>query len=279
MPVGRSLHIGLNRVDPAQYDGWDGALRGCINDANDMQALAKQLGYQTTQLLDQEATAANVTAAISAAAEALTPGDVFLLTYSGHGGQVPDTSGDESMADPGEFGERDDEYDETWVLFDRMLIDDELYELYRKFAPGTRVVVLSDSCHSGTVTRGETEGPGGDVVSRRIPLSVEDATYRAHQAMYDGIQRSMPPSQGTDSIGANVQLISGCMDNQVSQDGRRNGLFTTNFLKVWDAGNYAGSVRKLRSTIVRHMPSDQTPNFYVIGNRNRTLERANALRI
>ena len=32
----RSLHIGMNFVDPTKYGGWDGALSGCVNDANAM---------------------------------------------------------------------------------------------------------------------------------------------------------------------------------------------------------------------------------------------------
>ena len=41
MPKGRSLHVGLNAVDPGQYEGWDGTLRGCENDANDMKVIAE----------------------------------------------------------------------------------------------------------------------------------------------------------------------------------------------------------------------------------------------
>ena len=66
------------------------------------------------------------------------------MTYSGHGGQVPD--GDDEEADSS---------DETWVAFDRQIVDDELYELWGKFKPGVRIVVLSDSCHSGSVNRGD----------------------------------------------------------------------------------------------------------------------------
>jgi hypothetical protein len=37
MARGISLHIGLNRVDPDHYDGWDGALTACEFDAEDME--------------------------------------------------------------------------------------------------------------------------------------------------------------------------------------------------------------------------------------------------
>ena len=43
--------------------------------------------------------------------------------------------------------------EETWVLYDRQLVDDELYKIWSKFKPGVRILVLSDSCHNGTVTR------------------------------------------------------------------------------------------------------------------------------
>jgi hypothetical protein len=47
MPHGMSLHIGLNSVDPNHYEGWDGTLVACENDANDMQKIASSLGYET----------------------------------------------------------------------------------------------------------------------------------------------------------------------------------------------------------------------------------------
>jgi hypothetical protein len=43
--------------------------------------------------------------------------------------------------------------DETWCLFDGHLIDDYLRGALAKIASGVRVVVISDSCHSGTVIR------------------------------------------------------------------------------------------------------------------------------
>ena len=116
MPKGISLHIGLNRVDPSAYSGWAGQLTACEFDAQDMVVLARKQGFETHQLLSSHATRASVISAIESAAAQLKKGDTYFLTYSGHGGQVPDGNGDEP-----------DAQDETWVLFDGQLVDDELW--------------------------------------------------------------------------------------------------------------------------------------------------------
>ena len=137
-----SLHIGLNTVSASAYGGWDGPLAACEFDANDMAALARAQGIKANVLLTKKGTRAKTLAGIRAAAKSLRAGDLFFLTYSGHGGQVPDVTGDEA-----------DKQDETWCLYDGQLIDDELYFELSRFAAGVRILVLSDSCHSGTVTR------------------------------------------------------------------------------------------------------------------------------
>jgi metacaspase-1 len=91
-----SLHIGLNLVDPDEYEGWDGRLAACEFDAKDMLAIAKRKKFTTsTMLLTKQATSAAVTSAVKSAASQLAAGGLFLLTYSGHGGQVPDRNGDD----------------------------------------------------------------------------------------------------------------------------------------------------------------------------------------
>lgn len=139
-PKALSLHIGLNNVDPSAYGFFVPPLGGCLNDADDMRALAQGQGFLTRQLVESAATSAAVIDGIRTAASQLSSGDIFLLTYAGHGSQVPDPA-------------EEDQRSETWVLWDRQLIDDELYALWGLFEPGVRVVVISDSCHSGTVTR------------------------------------------------------------------------------------------------------------------------------
>jgi metacaspase-1 len=268
MATKRSLHIGLNSVDPGHYDGWDGTLMACEFDAEDMQKLAESRGFEPTKLLTQEATAAAVIAAIEKAASELSKGDFLFLTYSGHGGQVPDGNGENEP----------DRSDETWVLYDRQLVDDELYALWAKFQPGVRIFVLSDSCHSGSVLRdiddrdavpnvvADREAAAAQSPRRRaLPLDVMVKTYRAHADEYDAIQGGVPSSADA-SLGASVLLISGCQDDQLSMDGMSNGLFTETLLGVWDEGRWQGDYPSFHQAIVAKMPQEQQPNLMQVGD-------------
>ena len=142
MPRGLALTIGLNNVDPIHYARWDGGLQACEHDAEDMAEIAKSRGFDVNKLFTKEATVKHVKKYLVHAAEQLAPGDLFLLTFSGHGGQIPDKNNDE-----------EDFLDETWCLYDRQFLDDELYYYLSKFREGVRILVLVDSCHSGTVIK------------------------------------------------------------------------------------------------------------------------------
>jgi hypothetical protein len=78
---GISIHIGLNRVDPDRYQGWDGQLNACENDARSMQAIAEQQGFESQLILTEQATASHIRQALAKAAQQLEPGDMLLLTY------------------------------------------------------------------------------------------------------------------------------------------------------------------------------------------------------
>ncbi len=268
MPAkGYSLHIGLNSVDPNHYDGWDGELTACEFDAKDMNDLAKSKGFSNRKvLLSQKATRNAVISELTKLSKKLVSGDILFISYSGHGGQLPDMNNDES-----------DHLDETWVLYNGELVDDELYYYYSLFAPGVRILVLSDSCHSGSVTReihySRVYGPQKRY--RNMPSSVAARTYRKNKAFYDKIlsdpkyRESNPDKKGfKGSLNATVRLISGCMDNQLSSDGNFNGLFTETLLNVWNHGNFNGTYTKLAKKIISAMPSDQTPRLSVIGSTN-----------
>ncbi|MBC6489559.1 caspase family protein [Flavihumibacter stibioxidans] len=298
MSRGISLHIGLNRVDISQYPGYTiPDLSGCINDANSMRDIAVQCGFSTTdQLLDGQATAMNVLQKINEASSQLCSGDIFLLTYSGHGSQVPD-----------ETGEEEDGMNETWVLYDRQLIDNELYTCWQKFAAGVRIFVSSDSCHSGSMVRMlllnymNENNPGkrairkafseSDIVQfskrleahpsrsllvgparKSIPIAASLQNYVKNKALYQNIQFLTRNAKAANEFPASLIYISGCQDNQLSGDGATNGVFTGRLLTVWNNGAFNGHYKTFYDNIIADMPSDQTPNYMTLGSNLASFE-------
>lgn len=272
MPKGIALTTGLNAVDPTHYSGWSGELNACEADANDMAEIAMSKGFDVKIMLTKDATRTNVIDGITKAANTLTSGDIFMLSYSGHGGQLPDLNSDEA-----------DAQDETWCLYDGELVDDEIYSLLGKFAQGVRILVFSDSCHSGTVTKlpyyqsaMRTMGSRGispEIRYRFMPMEVAVRTYRDNKKFYDPILKDPALKESRDAVKASAILISGCQDNQLSADGAFNGLFTANLLQVWNEGKFKKGYRAFRRAIVNRMPPDQTPNYFRVGEINRVFEK------
>lgn len=275
--AGYSLHIGLNGVDPNAYNGWDGALSGCVNDANSMMQLASGQGFTATQLLDSQATSQAIIGEISLLAQQAVSGDICLITYSGHGGQVDDNNGDET-----------DMQDETWVAYDRQIVDDELYQMWSQFTAGVRILVCADSCHSGTSVRQiintgcrkglleqartlprdaaqqikVTEG-----APKAMPLTVQGADNDNRRGTYQFVQ-ALSGAKSDASISASVILIAGCQDSQLSYDGANNGQFTGALLQAWANGSFQGDYTAFHKTILNGMPPDQVPNLYTTGSPN-----------
>lgn len=279
MGKGYALHIGINRVKPAAYGGWDGALNACEADAEAMRDLVHDRGFSSVTLLSEAATRAAVVSHLKSYARTLRAGDLFVLSYSGHGGQLPDKNGDES-----------DGLDETWCLYDGQWVDDQLYAALSAFRAGVRVLVLSDSCHSGTVARFVGEHPNvakaarkspnatpGEVTYRVMPVEHQREAYAALKDEYDRVLASKRLRESRAALTASVLLISGCQDNQLSGELPAQGIFTERLLRVWDKGNFARrrtpNYLTLHKEIVRGMPWTQTPNFFWAGAQNRVMER------
>jgi hypothetical protein len=265
------------------YQGWSGPLNACEADAHDMHRIASGKAFAPELLLTAAATRQAVTDAIRSVSGKLKSGDIFLLSYSGHGGQLPDWSRDEA-----------DLQDETWCLYDGQLVDDEIYELLAEFEEGVRILVFSDSCHSGSAiklgyyhgtSRGIAYNEPSPQAYRAMPEDVALRVYQANKATYDPILKRFRPAgakgrlpasrrirETQDRVSASALLISGCQDNQYSADGAFNGLFTGTMLRVWADGAFEGDYREFHSAIVRRMPPDQTPNYFTVGRPNPTFE-------
>uniref|UniRef100_A0A0G4IAS8 Peptidase C14 caspase domain-containing protein n=1 Tax=Chromera velia CCMP2878 TaxID=1169474 RepID=A0A0G4IAS8_9ALVE len=145
----RALLVGINYIGQNP-----GELRGCINDVASIKGWLLQQGFSEEEmkvLTDDHAegsperpTGDNLRAGMRWLVENAKEGDVLFMHYSGHGGQMPDDSGDE-----------EDGMDETLIPVDfqqkGMIRDDEVYDILVKSLPqGTRLVCLFDCCHSGT---------------------------------------------------------------------------------------------------------------------------------
>lgn len=266
-PRGLSLHVGLNEVDPVHY-GAKFELDGCINDARAMEKIARKQGFQVIDvLIDSQGTKEAVKAAITTAAEQLNAGDIFLFTYSGHGANTKDLNFDELENSPL------DRMDETWCLYDEMLVDDEAAELWRKFKSGVRVFVLLDSCHSGSAIKdiGAPEPLGPARRNRGLTKAESKQVFDKNKDLYVGIQAATAPSAAAGDDGGikcSVRLISGCQDDEKSRDGEDNGLFTEALLLVWADGAFQGSYADFHTKIKANVAPFQTPNFYRAGVSN-----------
>ena len=159
----------------------------------------------------------------------------------------------------------------------------------RRSTTGKRVVVLSDSCHSGTVLRKMYEqvlngAPAvwgayervapwlrtrSGVASKTLrfrgaPAEVQRQVLVAHRALYEGIRARTPRSEEI-SVRASVILISGCQDNQELAEQNGHGVFTASLLQQWNAATFTGDYRALHEAIRRDLPPTQTPNYFTVG--------------
>jgi metacaspase-1 len=255
---GHSLHLGLNRIDPVFY-GSDFPLLGCHNDAHAMHDLAGMRGFaKRTVLLDDKATRGALIDHVLDAAKVLKAGDMFLLTYAGHGNVCPDIDGDE-----------DDDEDSTWCLYDGEFIDDEFLQLWTQFAEGVRIFMISDSCHSGTVLRA---GPGDappTMLWRQLPPAGR-AHVETHRRPREPLRRSDGSAVIAEpSVLCMVRLFAACSDNQKAGDGEgpsANGVFTAALLESLGGMRGRTTYRGLFSSIMRRMPPIQTPEHTRFGN-------------
>jgi len=288
-----SLSIGLNKVDPQSYDGeWDGELACCEKDARDIDAVAESLSYDKRELfLTSNATRENVLQRLNDYSRELRAEDYLLIYYSGHGGQVTDENKDE-----------DDELDETWCLYNGELIDDELYICFSEFHPGVRIYVLSDSCHSGTVTKASVRKSSPEYHDRRnlikaMPANVAIVSETKRKKFYSHLQQQAEKrkkqliskenlseaeraklnlSEYAWPIKASVRLLSGCQDNQesgASPDEFHNSDFTDMLLITWKGGAFKGNYGAFHKKIISQMPSIQTPNEFSIGPEDPEFDR------
>ena len=229
-----ALCIGINN-----YPGTDMDLQGCVNDANDWADELARRGFQAQRLLDGQATLAAMTEAFGRTIGGAAPGDVVVITFSGHGTYVPDRNGDEI-----------DGLDEALCPHDirtsGALIDDDIHDIFAARKAGVRLVLIADSCHSGTVTRAAAPDPDASSAPRPrfmpmgnwLPEAQLPRNAGGRPAATVTVTSGRSPLTAALARRSDDLLLSGCREgpNNFSYDaaikGRPNGAFTYYALKA-----------------------------------------------
>jgi uncharacterized caspase-like protein len=237
----RALAIGLNDVSPEYYDPKPLPLPVCEKDAIDMADIARERKFDVKTLLGHEASVANVRAEIQKAAKELQAGDIFVVSFSGHGSIVEDVNGQE--------GTHDEEFDQLWCLFDGQMIDDELAALWAEFKEGVRIVLYSDSCHSGSVikTTDVQPEPNGPIV-KELPKEIQTViTPKGLQAW----KKFPGNATSEEKIVASVISITACEDLSKSYILPKdpNSLFTKSLIESWKGAQFDGDHNKFHGAI------------------------------
>jgi metacaspase-1 len=256
----RSLHVGIN-----DYPGTGLDLSGCVNDANDWRAEMEKRGFSATSLLDGQATKAAMLEAFEKITKDSGRDDLTVITFSGHGTWVPDVDGDE-------LDGRDEALCPHDITSGQTLADDELYNIFGQRKRGARIIFISDSCHSGSVSRmgralhtlkSEPVDPWKFQQIRFMPLD-----FHIKDVDILKIAKQGETLRGRRMIKAATVLFSGCADHEYSYDAwfqsRANGAFTYVALAVLKSLPEGATYRDWYKAIRQYLPHyyyPQTPQL------------------
>jgi hypothetical protein len=212
----KALCVGIN-----DYPGEGSDLNGCVNDAKAWaDLLIKNYSFPSGSvklLLDGQATKNGILDGLKKLLAGAKAGDALVFTNSSHGTYLADKSGDEPM------------YDEALCPFDcdqNLIVDDELRELFSGLAKGVALTVISDSCHSGTVTRA--------AINENIPWlkTPDDRRVRFFHPSLIGKSVLSNPFQAIDRSKVKHPqwkmkdvLLSGCTASEYSYDALIGGKY------------------------------------------------------
>jgi hypothetical protein len=245
MQNGYSLHIGVNEIDSDHYEKKVSLLKACHNDAFAYQNIAHTNGYHYSKiLLDSAATGANFYTEMELISKLAKSGDIFFLSFSGHGSQK------ETM----DRLEKDGK-DDTWCFYDGQILDNQLFEQWQKFEHGVRILVVSDSCHSGTILR--------DLF--QTDLFSQNQTNFTNQVL----SRSLESDPFTSPVKASISLLAAVDETRYAQNDGQHGLFTQAVLDVWNKGSFTGNYQDFYNAIAFKLPKRYPPAKMNLGSRNK----------
>lgn len=141
------------------------SLAGAVNDARDIAETLEGRDADVTLLLDREASRDRIMNEFDRIVGEVKSGDTIVMTFAGHGIQMP-----EALA-----GDEPDGMDETFILHGfnvrgdglaERIRDNDIAEMLSRVPGDVAVLMVADSCHSGTMTR--SVDPRGDLGAMRF---------------------------------------------------------------------------------------------------------------
>lgn len=240
MVKGISLHIGICQVNRNYYSEGLDRLFSPENDAILMKSICRQNDFsESTLLLGKNANRKYIYDAINYASQQLESEDIFCISYSGHGGRMP-----KSIYDPSFQG-----YFETWCLSDGLFFDIELTKLWSYFKAGTRILVVSDSCHSGGIVDNTKAliKPRTKAVKDTVTISTfhkNESQYKT--IIYDALSRS--------DLKTSVKLLAACGETETTSDGDTYSEFTRKLKLCWNDGEFDSDYQNFRKQISEISP-------------------------
>jgi metacaspase-1 len=228
----KAVLIGINRY---RIPGAD--LRGCVNDVKNMQSvLTRSYGFKggdITVLTDFAATKKGIESAIRKLVQGGRKGDVLLVHFSGHGSNVPDDDGDEA-------DDRDEILCPTDLDWKNPMRDDWLRKTFDSMRAGVSLTVITDCCHSGTITRA-VQPPDAPSIERYLPSPWDLVAVESGRSLRGTVKTELRKSKRAsrkqrDIVEADLPevLITGCRADQTSADamigGSFNGALTYNLV-------------------------------------------------
>ncbi len=225
----RALIIGVDRY-PNLPESMQ--LTASANDARLMTRLATEVwGFDPRQirlLVDEDATSTSIMASLEDwIVSGTRPGDRVLISFSGHGHYVADIDGDEADGWDEVIAPSDVRLEANG--FTKTILDDQIGAFVDRLT-GRNVVIVVDSCHSGTITRAlDPHRRAGESIVRSLGFGRR--TRGLSGQMFEGVRRDKA------FIDAHEDMLvwTAVSASQLAQEdvsapvGSRNGVFTGAF--------------------------------------------------
>ncbi|KAG8816674.1 hypothetical protein FRC17_000221 [Serendipita sp. 399] len=220
-------------------------LLGAVADAQAVERYLKEKlripGRNIATLVDKQATRANIIKGIKSLASnsIIKPGDPILIFFAGHGSEAPAPQdwhahrGKVQLIIPHDYHMNvRTKGRETRVcgIPDRALgaLLEDLAE-----AKGDNIVVILDTCHSGSGTRQGTRRVRSIRVTERIPEDLDrDIWGKAEEGREAETSRAAVSSGSGYYDDTSHVLLAACASNEVAQEVNRQGAFTRALLET-----------------------------------------------